>query len=74
MNDTPICTTCGGPRADFPRRKTTLCQIEYRDEYKRLVYSKGLKAADARAIIERQVQADLAKFHATGQLQQSVRA
>ncbi|CAH0355331.1 hypothetical protein [Sphingobium sp. CECT 9361] len=71
------------PKGSEPRRRAVAsrlrnyyqwCPIEYRDDYKRLIYSKGLNAADARAIIERQIQVDMEKFHVTGQLQQSVRA
>ncbi len=47
------------------------CPLEYRDEYRRLVRNAGLKAADARAAIEVQIEADLQRYLRTGRLQRS---
>lgn len=51
-------------RAAASRMKTILgwCPADYRAEYDRLVNSKRLKAADARAVIERKIAADLKKL------------
>lgn len=42
-------------------RKLSWCPVEYRSEYRRLVVSKGIKAAEARQIILAQIKADRAK-------------
>ncbi|SKB26974.1 hypothetical protein [Sphingopyxis flava] len=53
--------------------KLAWCPVEYRDDYRRLVKSQGLKAAEARKVIEDQIAADAARFAATGVLPQSRR-
>lgn len=59
------------PRGSEPRRRAVASRRatllgwrppEYLPEYERLVYSKRLRAADARAAIERQIAADLSKL------------
>lgn len=49
------------------------CPVEYRDEYRHLIYNKHIKAAEARGIIERLIATDAARYAATGQLQQARR-
>lgn len=51
-------------RAVASRMKTIMpwCPPEYLDEYRRLLYSKKLKAVDARAVIEQMIAADQAKM------------
>jgi hypothetical protein len=43
-------------------RQIAWCPVEYRDEYRRLVISKHIKASDARQIILDQIRADEAKL------------
>lgn len=57
-------------RAKISRAKTEQflgwCPLEYRGEYRALVSSKKLPAAEARALIEAQITADLKSYVATG--------
>lgn len=54
--------------------KLAWCPVEYRDEYKRLIRTHLIKAADARRMIEEQIAADLRRYRATGELQRAKRA
>lgn len=60
-------------RAGAKRTATMLawCPIEYRDAYMRLVNRHKIAAADARAMIERQIETDLERYQRTGKLQAS---
>lgn len=49
------------------------CPLEYRDEYRRLVRSKLVSAAEARRMIEDMIAADMDRYVATGILPQSQR-
>lgn len=49
------------------------CPLEYRDGYRRLVKSYGIKAADARRMTEELIAADTARYHATGELPHATR-
>ncbi len=49
------------------------CPVEYRADYHRLVRSYRTPAAEARAMIEQQIDVDLGRYVATGQLQQTPR-
>lgn len=53
-------------KAAATRTETMLgwCPHEYRDEYRRLIHSKRLRAADARAVIEAQIKDDAQKQRA----------
>lgn len=53
--------------------KLAWCPIEYRAEYRRLIKSQNLKAAEARPIIEDMIAADARRYAATGILPQSAR-
>lgn len=50
------------------------CPVEYRDEYRRLLYTHHFPAETARAMIAELIEADAARYARTGQLQQSRRA
>lgn len=47
------------------------CPLEYRDEYRRLTGKMGVRAADARRMIEAQIAKDLATYQRTGVMQRS---
>lgn len=49
------------------------CPLEYRDDYRRLVKSYGIKAAEARRMTEELIAADTARYHATGELPHATR-
>lgn len=53
--------------------KLAWCPPEYRAEYRRLVKKKGIPAVEARAIILAAVEADAARYRATGVLPQAAR-
>lgn len=53
--------------------KLAWCPVEYRDDYRRLVKWQGVKAAEARRMIEAQITADATRYAATGVLPQSQR-
>lgn len=57
------------------RTETVLawCPVEYRDEYRRLVRTKLIRAPEARRMVEDMIAADLARYAATGILPQSAR-
>ncbi len=50
------------------------CPLEYRDGYRRMVRIDGIKAADARRMTEELIEADQARYLATGVLPQARRA
>ncbi len=54
--------------------KLAWCPVEYRDDYRRLVKWQGVKAAEARRMIETQIDKDAARYAATGVLPQSRRS
>jgi len=49
------------------------CPPGYRDAYRHLTNSKGLPAAEARAVVERQIETDARRYAATGVPQQHER-
>ena len=49
------------------------CPIEYWDDYRRLVKTYGIRAADAKRMIEDQIASDLNRYVATGTLPQAQR-
>jgi len=57
------------------RSETVLswCPVEYRDEYRRLVRTKLIRAPEARRMVEDMIAADLARYAATGVLPQAAR-
>jgi DNA-directed RNA polymerase subunit RPC12/RpoP len=61
--------------AGIKRSATVLawCPVEYRDEYRRLVRTKLIRAPEARRMVEHMIAADLARYAATGVLPQSAR-
>lgn len=70
------------PKGSEPRRRAAenrsqsllaWCPVEYREEYRRLVYTKRLGPGGARAVIEEQIAKDAERYARTGKLQQSVR-
>lgn len=55
-------------------RKLGWCPLEYRGEYRRLIVSKGIKAAEARPIIMAQIKADRAKLETLSPFERQERA
>jgi hypothetical protein len=78
LNKGHSLTPAGSPARIAAARKQSefymaWCPVEYRDDYHRLVRTYGVRAADARQMIEQQIAVDLGRYVATGQLQQSAR-